>query len=39
LNKEGVKGWYHDVAVDSKENIYVTDILGNRIQKFEKVTN
>ena len=35
--KEGRKGWYHNIAVDNQENIYVTDILRNRIQKFEKV--
>jgi peptidylamidoglycolate lyase len=28
---------YHDIAIDNKSNIYVGDILGNRIQKFEKV--
>lgn len=28
--------WYHDVAVDNEENIYVGDILGNKIQKFKK---
>lgn len=26
--------WYHDIAIDSEQNIYVTDILRNRIQKF-----
>lgn len=36
LKKEGVKCWYHNVAVDNQGNIYVTDILGNRIQKFIK---
>lgn len=29
--------WYHDVAVDRDENIYVGDILRNRVQKFRKV--
>ena len=33
---DGPKCWYHDVAVDKSGNIYVEDILGNRIQKFEK---
>lgn len=37
LKKEGIKCWYHNVAVDNQENIYVTDILGNRIQKFRKI--
>ncbi len=35
--KEGLKCWYHNVAIDNQENIYVTDILGNTIQKFKKV--
>ena len=29
--------WYHDAAVDDKGNIYIGDILGNKIQKFRKV--
>jgi peptidylamidoglycolate lyase len=29
--------WYHDIAVDNEQNIYVGDILGNKIQKFKKV--
>lgn len=29
--------WYHDIAVDNQQNIYVSDILGNQIQKFKKV--
>lgn len=29
---------YHDIAIDSKSNIYVGDILGNRIQKFKKIS-
>jgi len=28
--------WYHDVAVDKEGNIYVVDLLGGEIQKFEK---
>jgi peptidylamidoglycolate lyase len=28
--------WYHDVAVDDQQNIYVGDILGNKVQKFRK---
>jgi peptidylamidoglycolate lyase len=31
--------WYHDIAVDKEQNIYVGDILGNKIQKFKKVTS
>ena len=26
--------WYHDITVDNEGNIYVGDILGDRIQKF-----
>lgn len=29
--------WYHDVAVDNQQSIYVTDILKNRIQKFRQI--
>ena len=29
---------YHDIAVDNESSIYVGDILGNRIQKFKKVS-
>ena len=29
---------YHDIAIDSKSNIYVGDISGNRIQKFKKIS-
>ena len=36
---EGATTWYHDLAVDEDENIYVGDILGNTIQKFKKVAN
>ena len=35
----GKTSWYHDLAVDKDENIYVGDILGNTIQKFRKVPN
>lgn len=34
---EGSTSWYHDLAIDKEENIYVGDILGNTIQKFKKV--
>ncbi len=39
LKKEGTICWYHNVIVDDQENIYVTDILGNTIQKFKKVSS
>lgn len=34
---EGSTCWYHTLAVDNDENIYVGDILKNRLQKFKKV--
>jgi peptidylamidoglycolate lyase len=33
----GTNSWYHALAVDKDENIYIGDILKNRIQKFKKV--
>lgn len=30
--------WYHDIAIDNEESIYVGDILGNKVQKFKKST-
>lgn len=36
---KGEISWYHDLAVDNDENIYIGDILGNTIQKFEKISN
>jgi len=33
---DGPVCWYHDVAVDKDGSIYVGDILGNTLQKFEK---
>ncbi len=30
---------YHDVVMDDEQSIYVGDILGNRIQKFRKLSN
>jgi peptidylamidoglycolate lyase len=33
---DGPACWYHDIAVDDDENIYVGDILSNTIQKFKK---
>jgi peptidylamidoglycolate lyase len=32
---DGSKCWYHDVTVDKDGNVYVGDILGNRLQKFQ----
>lgn len=29
---------YHDLAIDNAGNIYIGDILGNRVQKFRKVS-
>jgi peptidylamidoglycolate lyase len=34
---DGETCWYHDIAVDNEQNIYVGDILGNKIQKFKKI--
>lgn len=34
---EGPVCWYHDIAIDKDGNIYVTDILGNSLQKFKKL--
>ena len=28
--------WYHDIAVDNQQNIFVGDISGNKVQKFKK---
>lgn len=36
---DGPVCWYHDVAVDNKGSIYVVDLLGGAIQKFEKKNN
>lgn len=35
---QGALSWYHDLAIDKDENIYIGDILGNTIQKFKKVS-
>lgn len=35
---QGHTTWWHDLTVDREGNIYVGDILGNKIQKFRKVT-
>jgi peptidylamidoglycolate lyase len=34
---EGATTWYHTLAVDKNENLYVGDILQNKIQKFKKI--
>ncbi len=31
----GPLSWYHDLTVDREGNIYVGDILGNKLQKFK----
>lgn len=36
---KGETSWYHDLVIDKDENIYIGDILGNTIQKFNKVSN
>jgi peptidylamidoglycolate lyase len=36
---DGPLCWYHDVAIDNEESIYIGDILGNKIQKFKKSTS
>ena len=33
----GTTCWYHDIAIDKEQNVYVCDILGNRVQKFRKI--
>ncbi len=35
----GRVGWFHDIAIDSDENIYVGDILDNKILKFKKLSS
>lgn len=34
---KGTRSWYHDVVVDRDGNIYVGDILSNKLQKFKPV--
>jgi peptidylamidoglycolate lyase len=36
---DGPVSRYHDIAVDNEGSIYVGDILGNRIQKFRKISH
>ena len=31
--------WYHDITIDKEGNVYVGDILSNRIQKFKLVSS
>lgn len=31
----GAATWYHDLVIDRDGNVYVGDILGNRVQKFK----
>jgi peptidylamidoglycolate lyase len=33
---DGPVCWYHDIVIDNQQNIYVGDILGNKVQKFER---
>lgn len=36
-NYDGPTGWFHDIAVDHDENLYLGDILNNRVLKFKKI--
>lgn len=36
FKRQGIKCWYHDVAVDNEGSIYVEDIINNKLQKFKK---
>jgi len=36
---DGPATWYHTLAVDKNENIYVGDILQNKIQQFRKTSS
>jgi peptidylamidoglycolate lyase len=36
---DGPVGWFHDMAIDDEENIYIGDILNNKILKFKKVSS
>ena len=38
-SKSNQKSWYHDVDMDNEGNIYMGDILNDRIQKFRRVAN
>lgn len=37
-NYDGATGWYHDITTDREGNIYVGDMLNNKILKFRKQT-
>ena len=36
-NYNGLPGWFHDVVTDNAGNIYVGDILNNKLLKFRRV--
>lgn len=37
-SENGQISWYHDIAVDKDENIYVADMLGKRVQKYRLIS-
>jgi len=37
--KPGELNWMHGITLDSKQNLYLNDIIGKRIQKIVKNTN
>jgi DNA-binding beta-propeller fold protein YncE len=37
--KPGMLNWFHGIAVDSKGNVYCSDIQGRRVQKFIRKTD
>ena len=37
--KPGMLNWLHGIAVDSKGNVYCSDIIGRRVQKFIRKTD
>ncbi|OGV69905.1 MAG: hypothetical protein A2283_11040 [Lentisphaerae bacterium RIFOXYA12_FULL_48_11] len=39
MEKPGTLNWLHCIALDTKENVYCTDIIGSRVQKFIKKTD
>ncbi len=39
MEKPGTLNWLHCIALDTKENLYCTDIIGSRVQKFIKKTD
>jgi hypothetical protein len=34
---DGPACWYHDAAVDEKGDIYIGDILGNKLHKYRRL--